>query len=59
MFNLIRNIAKPTLYPLVFVGFINPSKILQMTLVVFISTIVFQKLDWKLVAKYRYLWSFL
>ena len=40
-FNLLRNIVKPTLYPLLFVGYIQPAKIWQMALFVYTCTFIF------------------
>eukprot|EP00347_Sterkiella_histriomuscorum_P002306 403368665 len=59
IFNLIRNLAKPTLFPLIFVGYTSITKIKEMLVVMTIATLVFQFLDWKLVKRYKYLWSFL
>ena len=57
-FNLIRNVFKPIVYPLLFVGYIDPKNIIELVLVTFLATKLSQKINYQDCIKHRYLWAF-
>ncbi|CDW88552.1 UNKNOWN [Stylonychia lemnae] len=58
-FNLMRNVVKPTLFPLIYVGYTDPHRVLNLAIAVFLMTYLFQHLNLRIVSRFKYLWTIL